>query len=39
MVNLENTDNYQEIDINENSTIIELKQQLQFLFNIQFNIV
>ena len=37
MVNLENTDNYQEIDINENSTIIELKQQLQFLFNIQFN--
>ena len=37
MVNLENTDNYQEIEINENSTIIELKQQLQFLFNIQFN--
>jgi len=37
MVNLENTDNYQEIEINEHSTIIELKQQLQYVFNIQFN--
>jgi len=37
MVNLENTDNYQEIEINENSNIIELKQQLQYVFNIPFN--
>ena len=37
MVNLENTDNYQEIEINENSNINELKQQLQYVFNIPFN--
>ena len=37
MVNLENTDNYQEIEINENSNIIELKQQLQYVFNIPYN--
>jgi len=37
MVNLENTDNYQEIEINENSNLIELKQQLQYVFNIPFN--
>ena len=37
MVNLENTDNYQEIEINENSYLFELKQQLQYVFNIPFN--
>lgn len=37
MVNLEGTDNYNEIDINENLTILDLKANISTIFNIAWN--
>ena len=37
MVNLENTDEYQELDINENLSILDLKANLSTLFNFSWN--
>ena len=34
---IDSKNNKEEIEINENSNIIELKQQLQYVFNIPFN--
>ena len=37
MVNLENTDEYQELDINENLSILDLKANLSTIFNFSWN--
>ena len=37
MVNLENTDDYRELDINENLSILDLKANLSTLFNFSWN--
>ena len=37
MVNLENTDDYQELDINENLSILDLKANLSTIFNFSWN--
>ena len=37
MVNLENTDDYQELDINENLSVLDLKANLSTIFNFSWN--
>ena len=37
MVNLENTDEYQELDINENLSVLDLKANLSTIFNFSWN--
>ena len=37
MVNLENTDDYEELDINENLSILDLKANLSTIFNFSWN--
>ena len=37
LINLDSTDNFQEVDIEETSSVLELKMLLQTIFNIPFN--
>lgn len=37
LINLDSTDNFQEVDIEETSSVLELKMSLQTIFNIPFN--